>query len=216
MSISYVESAVIGLLQGVTELFPVSSLGHAILVPALVGGKWSRDLSVTNDPAYLSFIVGLHVATAVALIIFFRRDWVRIVGGLIEVARTRQVVGPDQRLAVLLVLATIPVGLVGLALDKTVRTEFAKTTPTSIFLMINGVVLLVGEYLRRRQLAADPGSADVDDPHEGGVEADARLASMSTKRAVLVGAAQIAALFPGISRSGSVLIAGMLPGGRAA
>ncbi|MCW2629970.1 MAG: putative bacitracin resistance protein [Mycobacterium sp.] len=115
--LSYVEAVVVGAFQGVTELFPVSSLGHAVLVPALVGGRWAQDLNVSapNSP-YLAFIVGLHVATAAALLVFFWRDWLAIVGGFITSVRHRRVGTTAERLAWLMVLATIPVGIAGLAL----------------------------------------------------------------------------------------------------
>src|SRR5438309_4383447 len=119
---TYAEAMVVGLVQGVTELFPVSSLGHNVLIPALIGGSWARDLSVSApESPYLAFIVGLHVATAIALIVYFWRDWVRIVGGVISSIRRRKVETPDERLAWLLILATIPVGLTGLLLEHTFR-----------------------------------------------------------------------------------------------
>ena len=114
--LSYVEALVVGAFQGVTELFPVSSLGHSILVPALVGGQWARDLNVaTPESPYLAFLVGLHVATAAALLVFFWRDWVRVLAGFGTSLRYRRIQTPDERLAWLLVAATIPVGLAGLA-----------------------------------------------------------------------------------------------------
>src|SRR5438309_8596089 len=113
--LSYVEALAVGALQGVSELFPVSSLGHSVLIPALVGGSWARDLNVsTPESPYLAFIVGLHVATAIALLIYFWRDWVRVIGGFVTSIARREVKTADQRLAWLLVLGTIPVGLVGL------------------------------------------------------------------------------------------------------
>src|SRR5579885_1733869 len=109
-------------MQGVAELFPISSLGHSVLLPAVIGGAWQRDLNVsTPESPYLAFIVGLHVATAIALIIYFWRDWVRIIGGLLTSIVRREVRTPDQRLAWLLVLATIPVGISGLALEHWFR-----------------------------------------------------------------------------------------------
>lgn len=124
--LTYPEAAVIGLLQGVTELFPVSSLGHSVLLPALLGGSWQRDLNVSApESPYLAFIVGVHVATAVALLVFFRADWARIVHGFLTSIRDRQVIDPDQRLAWLLILATIPVGATGLALEHV----FARRCP---------------------------------------------------------------------------------------
>src|ERR1700712_2460728 len=102
-------------MQGVAELFPISSLGHSVLLPAVVGGSWQRDLNVSSaESPYLAFIVGLHVATAIALIVYFWRDWVRIIRGLATSIVRREVVTSDQRLAWLLVLGTIPGGLIGL------------------------------------------------------------------------------------------------------
>src|SRR6478752_10772288 len=110
MSLSYVEAVVVGALQGVTELFPVSSLGHSVILPAVIGGRWATDLDVSApESPYLAFIVGLHVATALALLVFFWRDWVRIVRGFVSSLRHRRVETPDERLAWMIVLATIPV-----------------------------------------------------------------------------------------------------------
>src|SRR6201988_3591726 len=98
--LSYVEAVVVGAFQGVTELFPVSSLGHAVLVPALVGGRWAQDLNVSSPGSpYLAFIVGLHVATAAALLVFFWRDLLRSVAGFVSSVRYRRVQTPAERLA---------------------------------------------------------------------------------------------------------------------
>src|SRR6201999_3512121 len=146
--IGYLEAIVIGALQGVTELFPVSSLGHSVLVPALIGGQWASDLNVsTPESPYLAFIVGLHVATAIALIVFFWRDWVRIATGFVRSIRHRRVQDPDERLAWMIVLGTIPVGLAGLLLEHTFRTVLGRPVPTAIFLMVNGAVLYAAEQL---------------------------------------------------------------------
>ena len=152
--LTYLQAVIIGALQGVTELFPISSLGHSVLVPALVGGSWAHLVTenASGDSAtspYLSFVVALHVATALALLLFYRRDWVRIIGGFLTSIRDRQIITPTQRLAWLIDLATIPVGVTGLALEHTVRTIFAKPLAAAIFLTINGLILLAGERLRR-------------------------------------------------------------------
>jgi undecaprenyl-diphosphatase len=146
---------VVGLIQGVTELFPVSSLGHNVLIPALVGGSWAQDLSVSApESPYLAYIVGLHVATALALILYFWRDWLRIVRGFVSSVRERRIATADQRLAWMIILATIPVGIAGLLLEHAFRVWFSKPVPTAIFLAFNGVILLSGErWLRRRQPA---------------------------------------------------------------
>src|SRR6201992_2462375 len=112
--LTYPEAMVTGLIQGVSELFPISSLGHNVLIPALIGGSWARDLNVAAPEApYLAFIVGLHVATAIALLIYFRQDWARIIAGFVSSLRERRAVTADQKLAWLIIVATIPVGLVG-------------------------------------------------------------------------------------------------------
>jgi undecaprenyl-diphosphatase len=222
--LSWAEAIVVGALQGVAELFPVSSLGHSILLPAVVGGSWAQDLDVSSpESPYLAFVVGLHVATAVALLIYFRRDWVRIVRGLVTSIARREVRTPDQRLGWLLVLATIPVGVAGLLLEHLFRTVFSKPVPTAVFLVLNGILLLVGERMRSRAdtreaalAAAVPASdsptvalpAAAGGP-EAGVAVDRRLSRLPVGRAVLIGAAQIAALLPGISRSGSAMVAGL-------
>lgn len=208
--LSWLEAGVVGAFQGVAELFPISSLGHSVLIPAWVGGSWSRDLNVSNpESPYLAFIVGLHVATAVALIIYFWRDWLRIIGGLVTSIARREVRTPDQRLAWLLILGTIPVGIVGLVGEHFLRTHLGKPVPAAIFLVVNGVILLAGEHYRR-------GDEDVDtvyvDERITGPESDARLARTPVAEAVAVGALQIAALAPGISRSGIVTVGGLLRG----
>ena len=152
--LTYAEAMVVGLIQGVTELFPVSSLGHNVLIPALIGGSWAQDLNVSKpESPYLAFIVGLHVATALAMIIYFWRDWLRIVGGFFTSLRDRQIRTPDQRLAWLIIVATVPVGIAGLLLEHLFRVVFSKPILTAIFLACNGLILFAGEWRRRRTLA---------------------------------------------------------------
>jgi undecaprenyl-diphosphatase len=230
--LTYAEAIVVGLFQGVTELFPVSSLGHSVLIPALIGGQWAKDLNVSAPQSpYLAFIVGLHVATAAALLAFFWRDWLRIIGGLLSSIRDRQVQTPDQRLAWMLILATIPVGISGLALEHLFRTVLGKPIPAAIFLTLNGVILYAGERLRRRAPAgagvpgaAGPSGAVGPVSHAGqtrtaarqaartDLASDRRLAALSFTEATLVGSAQILALLPGISRSGVTMVAGLARG----
>jgi undecaprenyl pyrophosphate phosphatase UppP len=134
----------------VTELFPVSSLGHNVLLPALIGGNWASTLNVSapNSP-YLAFIVGLHVATAIAMIAFFWRDWLRIVRGFFTSLRTRSITTPDERLAWMIILATIPVGIVGAALQHEFIKVFARPELAALFLAVNGLILLGSERMRR-------------------------------------------------------------------
>jgi undecaprenyl-diphosphatase len=149
--LSYFEAFVVGAFQGVTELFPVSSLGHSVLLPALIGGRWARDLNVsTPESPYLAFIVGLHVATAAALLLFFWRDWVRIIRGFVTSIVHRRIDARHERLAWLIVIATIPVGISGLLLEHLFRTTLGRPVPAAAFLLANGAVLAVGEWLRKR------------------------------------------------------------------
>jgi undecaprenyl-diphosphatase len=157
---TYLEAIVIGGIQGVTELFPVSSLGHSVLIPALVGGQWAADLNVSAPASpYLAYIVGLHVATALALLGFFWRDWVEIITGFITSVKHRRVQTRGERLAWMIILGTIPVGIFGLALEHTFRTTLGRPIPAAVFLMINGGILYAAERLRRRSPAAAPGTA---------------------------------------------------------
>jgi undecaprenyl-diphosphatase len=149
---TYPEAMIVGLIQGVTELFPVSSLGHNVLLPAVIGGSWANDLSVSAAQSpYLAFIVGLHVATAIALLIYFWKDWVRIFRGFISSIRDRDVTTVDQKLAWMIILATIPVGVVGLFAEHEFRVIFAKPVRAAIFLIINGIILYAGERFRTRK-----------------------------------------------------------------
>jgi undecaprenyl-diphosphatase len=307
--LTYLEAVVTGLVQGVTELFPVSSLGHNVLIPALIGGSWASALNVSakNSP-YLAFIVGLHVATAIAMIAYFWRDWLRIVRGFISSLRTRSVKTPDERLAWMIILATIPVGIVGAGLQKVFVSVFAKPELAAVFLAVNGVILLFSERMRRSREAGGPGvtapvtagahaaggrpgaeprppeypqrpgqppqpwqepplpwqqqprqqqeqgrhagqgqpqdgqdgqpgqrrrpaaadqdgargrhaagvsadhGTDTDTDTDTAVAADRRLSTIGYKQAVIIGAAQILALLPGISRDGIVTVTGMWRG----
>ncbi|HEY7011750.1 MAG TPA: undecaprenyl-diphosphate phosphatase [Streptosporangiaceae bacterium] len=236
--ITYLEASVVGLIQGVTELFPVSSLGHNVLIPALIGGSWATDLNVAApESPYLAFIVGLHVATALALLIYFWRDWVRIIGGFFSSLRDRRIETVDQKLAWMIILATIPVGLVGLVFEHEFRVLFAKPIRAAIFLIINGLILFAGEKFRtRRSLAADAEIETEEDlaerraagsgvaMHASGqravkqleasraVQADQRLTAVGYLQALIIGSSQILALLAGISRDGVVMVTGMFRG----
>src|ERR1700754_4070354 len=178
-SLTYPEAIVIGLLQGVTELFPVSSLGHGLRLPALLGGRWARDLSLTADGSpYLSFVVAVHVATAVALVWFFRADWLRIARGFVSPVRHRSITSPDERLAWLLIIATIPVGLAGVALEHAVRTALGRPIPAAIFLILNGLMLAGVERVRSRTPVPTPVGPAVYTTATAG-DPDVRLARQS-------------------------------------
>jgi undecaprenyl-diphosphatase len=158
---TYTEAMVVGLIQGVTELFPVSSLGHNVLIPALVGGSWAKALSVSSpESPYLAFIVGLHVATAIALMIYFWRDWVRIIRGFFSSIRNLDVKTRDEKLAWMIILATIPVGLTGLFFEHAFRVIFGKPILAAVFLVVNGVILFCGERFRTaKSVQADAAAA---------------------------------------------------------
>jgi undecaprenyl-diphosphatase len=158
--LTYAETIITGFIQGVTELFPISSLGHNVLIPALIGGSWAKNLNVAA-PDYLAFIVGLHVATALAMIVYFWRDWVRIIGGFLTSLRDRRVETPAQRLAWMIIIGTIPVGIVGVVAQHAFQELFSKAVVAAYLLMANGVVLFAVERLRGRQpKAADEWARD--------------------------------------------------------
>ena len=209
---SYFQAIVIGLLQGVTELFPISSLGHSVLIPAWLGWDKIVGAQSADESFYLAFVVALHVATAIALLVYFRDDWVKIIRGFFRTLRTRRIETPDERIAWLLIVATIPAGLVGLALEHSLRTLFAKPLAAAIFLCVNGAILGAGEWVRRRRpvraLAHETETHPTDDAHEPGRALD----TLEFKEAGVVGVAQIGALFAGISRSGITMVAGLVRG----
>ena len=197
MLISYGQAILLGLLQGVSELFPVSSLGHSVILPRLVG--WNIH---QNDPYFITFLVATHLATALVLLGFFWRDWVRIVKGLGRSLRDRGIApdDTDAKLGWLLVVGTIPAGVLGLLLEHSLRDVFASARSAAFFLMLNGALLYGAEILRRR------GAHDeVDD--------DERVARQLTFRSAFgIGAAQAIALIPGLSRSGATMGGGLLAG----
>jgi undecaprenyl-diphosphatase len=195
--ISYFQAAVLGLIQGVSELFPVSSLGHAVILPHLFG--WNIH---QNADYFLTFLVALHLATALVLLGFFWRDWVRIVKGLGRSLRDREIgaTDTDAKLGWLLIVGTIPAGILGLTLQDSLRKLFASPEYASIFLALNGLMLFGAEALRRRA----PVVAEDDD------ERIAR--TVGWRQAFTVGAAQAIALIPGFSRSGASMGGGLLVG----
>jgi undecaprenyl-diphosphatase len=228
--LNFLQAITIGVMQGVTELFPVSSLGHSVLIPALVGGSW-KALVTQQDQAespYLAFIVGLHVATALALLLFFWRDWARVIGGFVSSVRHRRLETVHERMAWLIIIATIPAGIIGLALEHTFRTLFAKPEAAAIFLTVNGGILFTGEYLRRRAVARmaaavaaggsdtaplpDGQSVPVADPEHDPANDIEITRRFSFRDATVVGVFQSAALLAGISRSGITMVAGLIRG----
>ena len=188
----------LGLLQGFSELFPISSLGHSVILPRLLG--WDIH---QNDSYFITFLVATHLATALVLLGFFWRDWVRIVRGLGRSLREREIApeDTDAKLGWLLVVGTIPAGILGLLLEHKLRSVFASAQSAAFFLMINGLILFAAEALRRRAPQPEHG-----DP-------DARIAGrVAWREAAAVGAAQATALIPGISRSGVTMAGGLVVG----
>jgi undecaprenyl-diphosphatase len=208
--LSYFQAIVIGLVQGVTELFPVSSLGHSVLIPAWLGWHGVVGAQSAKESYYLAFVVALHVATALALFWYFRADWVRIIRAFFRTLRTRRLETPDERLAWLLIVATIPAGITGLAFEHALRTLFAKPLAAAIFLTVNGLLLLAGERVRRRASVKEIVAEHPVAESEG--EVGRRLDTLDFKEAGVVGVAQIGALFAGISRSGITMVAGLVRG----
>ncbi|MEZ0067783.1 undecaprenyl-diphosphatase [Streptacidiphilus sp. MAP12-20] len=215
--LTYPEAIGVGLIQGVTELFPVSSLGHSILLPALLGAPYKDDLNVAAaESPYLSVLIALHLATAAALVVYFWRDWARVLQGLFSSVRERRIETANQKLAWLLIVATIPVGVAGIALDKLFREHLGKPVPAAIFLTLNGVVLFVAERLKRggtgRRRANDAATMPGDEHLHPDVLSDRRIVKLGWGSALVIGAAQILALLPGISRSGVTMSAGIFKG----
>jgi len=206
--LSYFRAIVIGLFQGVTELFPVSSLGHSVLIAALLG--WTSLVKAqSSESFFLAFLVALHVGTAFALFVYFWRDWFEIIGDLLRSVAQRRIVSPAARLGMLLIVATVPAGLIGIAFEHALRTVFAKPFAAAAFLTVNGLILLAGERLRRRPRTRALASAH---PQHENPEPGRRIESLTYVEAIFVGVAQVGALFAGISRSGITMVAGLLRG----
>ncbi|QCO96461.1 undecaprenyl-diphosphate phosphatase [Arthrobacter sp. 24S4-2] len=228
--INILQAAILGLIQGVTELFPISSLGHSVILPALFG--WDLD---QNNPSFLTFLIATHLATAIVLFVFFLKDWIEIFKGLGRSVRDRKISAGDTyaKLGWLLIAGTIPAGILGLVLEKPIRGLFASPLLAAGFLVVNGLVLFAAEALRRRrttpalvssrsakpELGVATSAQDSSTPDssmtaslENTDVADSRLAGLSWKQAFGIGSAQAAALLPGISRSGSSMVGGLLSG----
>ncbi len=206
---SLLHAIVISLLQGAFELFPVSSLGHSVLVPALLGwDEWKTG--DPNNASFVAFVVVLHLGTAVALLTFFWRDWLRIIAAVLRSIGNRRLSDdPDEHFGWLIAVGTIPAGILGFLLEKPLKDLFGKPVLIACFLVLNGVMMLAGERLRRRQrvpVTAGGGS---------GVATETRgkeIADIGFKEGIAVGTAQAIALLPGFSRSGATITAGLLTG----
>jgi undecaprenyl-diphosphatase len=183
----------LAVLQGVSELFPISSLGHTILIPALL--RWTVDRS---SESFLAFVVVLHLGTALALVVFYRREWVAIIGALARsIMRGKMSDSRDEKIGWLLVAGTVPVGMLGVFFQSAIRGLFGSPLPAAVFLMLNAFIMFFGEWLRKRQ------TADTQRPSKP-------IEAISYPDGIKVGLAQGLALLPGISRSGSSIVAGLL------
>ncbi len=201
-TISYLQAIILGVIQGVTELFPVSSLGHTVILPQLFG--WHRLVIAESQPEsfWLPFVVGLHVGTAIGLFIFYFKTWVEIIRELIRSIAHRSIENSTQRLGWLLVIATIPAGAIGLAFEHPLRVLFTKPLAASIFLTVNGVILFFGEGVRK----------GAENRQKHGIKAKRQLDNLNWKESAIIGVAQVGALFAGISRSGITMVAGLVRG----
>lgn len=198
LMISNFQAIILGLLQGISELFPISSLGHSVIFPQLLG--WDIH---QNDPFFLDFLVGTHFATALVLFIFFRKDWFLIISGTLNSLINREIQPEDTyaKLGWLLIVGTIPAGLLGLLFEDSLRAFFASARSAAFFLILNGLILFLAEYLRRK--AKEESSLD---------DSDKRLSQLSWSNSLKIGLAQAIALIPGFSRTGSSMVGGLLVG----
>ncbi len=206
-TVTYFQAIVLGILQGATELFPISSLGHTVLFPTLFGWNGLVDAQSQSESFWLAFVVMLHVGSALGLLFYYRRDWVQIVRAFFHTLSTRRARTSTERLAWLIIVASIPAGFFGLVFEHELRTLTAKPEIAAIFLMVNGLVLFAAEWFRRRaqvrELAVREGAKA-----DGGRELD----TLEYREAFVVGVAQSTALVAGISREGVTMGAGLARG----
>src|SRR5579884_1968663 len=214
MNLLFWQIMFLALLQGVTELFPISSLGHTVIFPGLLPWFFSinskdcmniQPCTLVNDVNFLPIIVALHLGTAIALVIYFWRDWLQVLQTLVKSVKEAEVhKGTDEWVSWLIIIGCIPAGLIGVFLEKPLKQLFTSPLIAAAFLVVNGSILFAGERLRRRAEA----KMVFLTPKER--EAHFRpLSSLSWKEAIIVGVAQSLALIPGISRSGSTMVAGL-------
>jgi undecaprenyl-diphosphatase len=201
---TFAQALFMGLLQGASELFPVSSLGHAVLIPSLL--HWSFKAS---DPSFVPFLVLLHLGTATALLIIYRSEWVKVVRGFFTAAVRGEIRTDEERLAMLLLVGTIPAAVLGVFLENLIKRLFGSPYEAAGFLVVNGALMLIFEILRRRaERIAAVDSATRAEQEERFAQAE----RITFRAAALVGACQALAFLPGISRSGVTIGGGLLAG----
>ena len=203
--LTYIQAIILGIVQGITEPFPISSLGHNVLIPNLLG--WTNI--VNNEPKsqsfFLTFIIALHVATALALFVFYRKQWYKLIQGFFSSVKNRRISNSHERLIWLLIIATIPAGITALALEKILRSQFAKPLAAAVFLVVNGLILLAGDaYVRKQSERRKDFNLNSTVAHTA--------KSITKTRAGLIGVAQVFALIAGISRSGITMVSGLYSG----
>src|ERR1700735_4246662 len=206
-AISYFQAIVPGLLQGVPELFPISSLGHTVLFPTLFGWNALVKAQSQSESFWLAFVVLLHVGSALGLLAYYWRDWVAIVRAFFRTLGTRRIETSTERLAWLIIVASVPAGVFGLAFEHQLRTLTAKPEIAAMLLMVNGLLLFAAERFRRRTAVRELAAREGLNP-EGGRE----LETLEYREALVVGVAQSTALFAGISRDGVTMGAGLARG----
>jgi undecaprenyl-diphosphatase len=202
--ITYFQAIIIGLLQGVTELFPISSLGHSVLIANLFGWNSILTAQTAKTSFYLTFLVALHVATAIALFIFYRKVWYKIFRGFIDSIKFRRISTIYERLAWLLIVATIPAALIAFLLENKLRSQFALPLSAAIFLVVNGFILLIGDYRQRQTLKQRSETLQTSN--------QTTASKLTLGRAGIMGVAQSFALIAGISRSGITMTTGLFSG----
>ena len=197
LELSYWQAILTGFLQGITELFPISSLGHSILVPAWIGGSWSSFLTNTTDgeSPYLLMIIALHAASAITLLLIFWKRWLKLIKAFFRSLKSRSLETPESRIIWLILLATIPVGVLGIAFERDFQVLFSEPLAASIFLTLNGVILIIAEKSSKRKTLTDSD--------------ETLIHRISFQNAFTIGVAQSAALLPGISRFGVTMGAGL-------
>jgi undecaprenyl-diphosphatase len=200
MNLNIWQIIALGLLQGFTELFPISSLGHTVIIPALLG--WG---DLVRNESFLPLIVALHLGTSIALVAYFWRDWLQVIKVLFKSIKEGEVKrGTEEWVSWLIIIGCIPAGLLGVFLESPLKQLFASPFVAATFLVVNGSLLFLGDILHKR--------GERDTKNLAPKEREARfrpLSSLSWKDAVIVGLAQSLALIPGISRSGSSMVAGL-------
>ena len=201
---SFLQALFMGLLQGSTELFPVSSLGHAVIIPSILHWRFKQ-----SDPSFVPFLVLLHLGTAGALLVLYRTQWVQLIGGFIHAALSGRISTPTERLSMLLMVGTLPAAVLGVYLEKTIKSFFASPYIAASFLIVNGALMVGFELLRRR---AEHQAGTAGQTREQQEERFADAAQISFTAAAIVGACQALAFLPGISRSGVTIGGGLVAG----